>query len=234
VQRLPFLTIAGALVCGPVFGVAITSTSNLPPDSGEYRTPAQVQADYQAGINIISLENIQHHFFFNITHPACGAGCEFDQFGSAVDADLTFNGSAQGHIALPGQVLVIVFNKNVGSPGTPFPTEMLQLNLAGNTPLGPVMIRESPTLASTGQTRIDDLGNGSFRIDSFFDVFTELSLDGGQSWIPQSNGPSRVNLEEAVPEPGTLLLVGTVLLVLGAFPERVRQLRCGRTWPRLP
>jgi hypothetical protein len=56
---------------------------------------------------------------------------------------------------------------------------------------GGLMIRESPSLASSGQTTITDLGGGQFKIDSFFDVFTELSLDGGQSWHP-SNGSMHV------------------------------------------
>jgi len=63
-----------------------------------------------------------------------------------------------------------------------FATEMLQLNLSGGGM--PAMIRESPTLASMGGTNQRDLGGGIYRIDSFFDVFTELSLDGGQSWYP--------------------------------------------------
>src|SRR5262249_29938883 len=43
-----------------------------------------------------------------------------------------------------------------------------------------------PTLQSTGQTKITSLGGGGFRIDSFFDVFTETSTDGGASWSPSS------------------------------------------------
>jgi hypothetical protein len=95
-----------------------------------------------------------------------------------------------------------------------YDTEMLELNLSGgNMPPG-VMIRESPTLASNGQTNVTDLGGGVFRIDSFFDVFTELSLDNGQTWTPSSNGPSHVDL---MPAPG-----GVVALGLGALAV------CGR------
>jgi len=50
---------------------------------------------------------------------------------------------------------------------------MLQLSLQS---AGPIQVRESPTLQSTGQTTITDQGSGLVRIDSFFDVFTELSL----------------------------------------------------------
>ena len=44
------------------------------------------------------------------------------------------------------------------------------------------MLRESPTLQSLGRTGIEPVAGGGFKIDSFFDVFTEISLDGGQTW----------------------------------------------------
>ena len=65
------------------------------------------------------------------------------------------------------------------------------------------MIRESPTLPSLGMTTVSALGGGQYQIDSFFDVFTELSIDGGQSFIP-SMGSTRVEL---VPEPSSLVLL---------------------------
>jgi hypothetical protein len=81
-----------------------------------------------------------------------------------------------------------------------FDTEMLELNISGDfNPASHFLIRESPTLASTGKTTVEALPGGQFRIDSFFDIFTEMSVDGGQTWA------------EAIPEPSTALL-----LVLGA------------------
>ena len=88
-----------------------------------------------------------------------------------------------------------------------FATEMLSLNIS----VGPgVMIRESPTLASAGGTTITDLG-GSFAIDSFFDVFTELSTDGGQSWTPSSD---KLRITSVTPEPATMCLLGLGGLLL--------------------
>jgi hypothetical protein len=72
----------------------------------------------------------------------------------------------------------VCFNHQTG-PTRFFDTEMLQLDLNAG---GCVLIRESPTKASTGKTAITDLGGGMFRVDSFFDVFTELSTDCGQTW----------------------------------------------------
>jgi len=56
-------------------------------------------------------------------------------------------------------------------------TEMVSMDLTGNVSGYPVTIRESPTLASLGQTVIaDDGGGGRMVADSFFDVFVELSV----------------------------------------------------------
>ena len=101
-----------------------------------------------------------------------------------------------------------------------FNAEMLSLDLTG----GPFFaIRESPTLQSVGQTQIAADPGGTFRINSFFDVFTELSVDGGQTWTP--NDPAVWSFQ-SVPEPTTLVLA-TMALVGCAF--RRRRSRCSAT-----
>jgi hypothetical protein len=114
----------------------------------------------------------------------------------------TVNGMGPFLIEMLGPVTTLVRNKVGNTTGT-FDTEMLAMSLTGVTPLGPLMVRESPTLPSLGSTSITDIGGGMYHIDSFFDVFTELSLDGGQNWIP-SQGSTRVNL---CPEPASAMLV---------------------------
>jgi len=90
--------------------------------------------------------------------------------------------------------------------------EMVAMNLSALVPL-PVMIRESPTLASLGANTTTDIGGGLFRVDSFFDIFTELSLDGGSTWTP-SQSSTRFDLT-AVPEPATsvTLIAGLITIV---------------------
>ena len=91
-----------------------------------------------------------------------------------------------------------------------FDTEMLQMDISGNSTLGSIKFRESPTKQSLGTTTVAG-ESGDYVIDSFFDVFTELSLDGGANWIPQNE--SQGYHLNAMPEPGTLSL-----LALGVLP----------------
>lgn len=63
---------------------------------------------------------------------------------------------------------------------------MLALNLTGGGLSPGVILRESPTLQSAGQTTSKPVAGG-FQID----IFTELSLDGGQTWMP-GDRPSHV------------------------------------------
>jgi hypothetical protein len=60
-------------------------------------------------------------------------------------------------------------------------------------------LRESPTLASTGKTAISPTPGGSFVVSSFFDVFTELSLDNGATWSPSTSAPPHMNFVGTVP-----------------------------------
>ena len=92
------------------------------------------------------------------------------------------------------------FRVRAGQPGfTFYDTEMLQLDISGgNLPPG-MRLLESPTLASTGKTAISPASGGGFVIDSFFDVFTELSTDGGGSWNPSLGAPPRMRFTGTAP-----------------------------------
>jgi hypothetical protein len=86
-------------------------------------------------------------------------------------------------------------------PDQYYDTEMLQLDLTGGTLPGGVMLRESPTRASTGRTSIRQLPGGQWMVSSFFDIFTELSVDGGVSWTHQP--PATVAYSDTLPSGGS-------------------------------
>ncbi len=119
-------------------------------------------------------------------------------------------GSPFADPAAPAYVRYI--NTNEPPPVKQYVSEMHQLDIAGGTLPAEVMLRESPLLTSGGNTTVENLGDGNWRIDSFFDVFFELSLDDGNTWLPASNA---VRITTELPEPAALsmLALGGLALI---------------------
>ena len=196
-----------------------TPNPDLPPD-GVYLTPDDVHAMYSGPDLLIVLSAIQHRPFVPGMIHDDGAGNEIEDFGSSLQGQGACEGLACDLLGIPavfpvnmtGPVQTLVLGKSGNTTGT-FQTEMVSMSLSG----GGVTVRESPSLPSLGQTSITDIGGGLYHIDSFFDVFTELSLDGGASWIP-STGSARVVL--GVPEPASVVLMGLALIGLAGLRRR--------------
>ena len=187
----------------PAFAAA-SSPSNLFPDpfgiyysvnTGFYPTPG----------GLVTLEGLRLSSpTGSIAPPAApgtsvwGAGATFDAF-----TQMSFFGGPTLTSTNPGQGASASITGLLDAPPThTYDTVMLSLNLGG-LPFG-AKIRESPTLASTGHHTITDTPP-NFQIDSFFDVFTELSLDGGATWTPATGS---VHIQN--PEPGSLVLLASV------------------------
>jgi hypothetical protein len=107
---------------------------------------------------------------------ACTAECEVSTDDGATWTPVTCDASVTVHI---GRVPAIP-----DADGVYYDTEMLALNLSGGNLPTNLRMRESPTQASPGRTSIRALPTGGYHIDSFFDIFTEISVDGGGTWTP--------------------------------------------------
>ena len=203
----------------------ITTIPDLPPLGGVYLSTDVHQIFGGPALEFI-LSLPQHKVIVDELKQKQGVD-QIETFFSSLDANLerkengitTFNGPIQ----TGGPVTTVVHDRyDAGGveqlTGT-FNTEMLALNLQGGSLPPGVMIRESPTLPSLGVTKTTALGGGLYRIDSFFDVFTELSIDGGQTWMPSNNGSGHVEL---VPEPTSicLLAIGLVFGAVGYIRRR--------------
>jgi hypothetical protein len=81
-----------------------------------------------------------------------------------------------------------------------FDTEIVSLNLFSSSPIPELVLRESPTLRSSGVTIREDpcpfcaAPFSHWIISSYFDVFTEMSFDGGTTW---SAGSKLIHVEQA-------------------------------------
>lgn len=224
-----------ALGINSSYGQNVWSANCVPPQTssvqgGSPQYLGSFHATYPNGGNVYDLTQPVHAIFSACNPPPATPGlCESHSFGSHVKAKLRTNGGAIMDIDAPAAVTVNMCKIGGADAQTgTYQTEMLQLDIqGGNLPAG-VMIRESPTLQSTGQTQISHSG-ANYQIDSFFDIFTELSTDGGASWTPSSAGPGHMTLTASGSGIPTLnqwgLIIFTMLILATAvFFLRRRQL----------
>jgi hypothetical protein len=136
------------------------------------------------GAGTIRTRNFVHGNLGNpIVPPPLNGTSAYQSPNTFVTLELSLDGQTWIPAQASGGVQTRITHKSdTGSTGF-FETEMLALSLNGNGPFGPFMIRESPTKQSLGKHTLRSSTQG-FLVSSFFDVFLELSTDGGQSWIP--------------------------------------------------
>ena len=212
----------GASIASVQAGV-IMSSPELPPIGNDvfglptgYLSPSDVHAMFSGPGLVVVLKQVVHQPFALLSRTMLPDGGELEMFQSTLDGLFNINGGPFSPFHAEGDVTTRVSYGGGGPVGT-FMTEMEGMNLIG----GGAMIRESPTLASTGQTTVQPAPGGFF-IDSFFDVFTELSIDGGMSWMPNSEGSGSTYVElNNVPEPGAAALLA--FGALGFLGRRVRR-----------
>ena len=109
--------------------------------------------------------------------------------------------------------------------------------MTGPPMLPGVMVRESPSKQSLGRTsirQVDDPATGIWDyISSFFDVFTELSTDGGQTWQSSTALPGTMALRSAARCPDLeirLVQEATGLVAFICWPEGTNcELLCTRS-----
>jgi hypothetical protein len=188
---------AGRMDLEPIRPSVDLPSPNLPPEPNP--TDCDAIVSQYAGIDLhalfpngIDFSNPRHRCFENVvvaTDP--GTGDETEQFDSRVDG-IFDDGSGPQLVELTGPVKIITRGKGGATTGS-WQTEILSMDLTGDVGGVSIEIRESPGLPSPGEVGVADNGDGTFQIDSFFDVFTELSVDGGP-FQPQTNEASRLDL----------------------------------------
>jgi hypothetical protein len=127
-----------------------------------------------------TMSDIRHRCFTEVNRQTVGSD-EIETFDSIWDAVMDF-GSGPVLVSLIGPVATKTVGKALSTTGT-FDAEIVSMSLSGNAGEFTIILREDPVRASLGRTAITDLGGGLYQIESFFDVLTELSVDGGETWV---------------------------------------------------
>jgi hypothetical protein len=146
----------------------------------QYRTAEQVHADFPG----LVIDQVEHTIFQETpcnSPPNVLNVPSIENFNSNVSGRYSLFSGPPTPFSAPAPCVTRVTLTQVNGSTRTFQTEMLSMNLTGGTLPANVRIRESPTLQSTGQTTIRAFSKGGFLIDSFFDIFVEVSLDGGQT-----------------------------------------------------
>jgi PKD repeat protein len=172
-------------------------TALLPPLNEVYVSRAQWNGTYAAAV---VLKDLRQKFFTQATLPPQPGGSLIQHFNSEVDFQISTDGGTTFQRGRAPAGVDLRFAAVGSSDSGFYDTEILSLNSSGGDLPSGVMLRESPTLPSTGVTEIRTLGDGTCRVTSFFDVFTELSTDGGQTWMPVSSEPARMELQAVAEE----------------------------------
>jgi hypothetical protein len=205
------------LVAGCLFVLgAVSNLAQADYDSSDNRVPSPTysstnQVTYSTPAGPYSISSFFDIFteIQRVPPPDTGTGQTNSFFDVFTEIYLEGPGIAPGTRSATSQQTIHID----GVPNETWQTEMLQLNLTGAGLPTDLMIRESPTLASTGTTTIQCCGGGGvYHIDSFFDVFTELSIDGGQTWTP---GNAPLHLVGNLPEPSGAALALVAMVAIG-------------------
>lgn len=160
----------------------LTDFVDLEP--GTYSVLEEVRAEYEpqmAPCQTIAVGDPPSLIAAALDYPPGG----LDEFPSGALLTLDVPGAGVTHVTFNGPTTVRRSDPHDtdGDGRFEIETELLSLSLTGMGPGGPLLLRESPSRASLGRI-VQQASGVDFPADSFFDVFTELSMDGGQNWLP--------------------------------------------------
>ena len=176
-------------------------TNNLLPPTGQYVGPATPVIQYTNGVQgrnpVLS--------GFSASWPPPVGGTDTHSFTANIGIEYSVTGGVSW-VSGTAPVNMTTAITDLGSGSYSLEVLAMDVNLGGGA-----LIRESPVQHSLGSATITGGGGGGgYMIDSFFDVFTELSLDNGQNWVPSTSAEHFV----LTPEPASLALLGLGALVI--------------------
>jgi hypothetical protein len=171
-------------------------SDDVPPPDDSYT--GGFHAEWASGW---TFNDYTEHDSFGVTGPPPQTSTpQTHQFPSRVTAGLSSDGGATFRcVSAPAQTSVkLSLTNSVGCTNF-YSTEMTQLDISGGSLPPGIMFRQSPTKRSLGQLTVQPAAGGGYLMNSFFDVWPELSTDGGTTWMLPTN-VTRMSLTNKSPE----------------------------------
>ncbi|MBL8701484.1 MAG: PEP-CTERM sorting domain-containing protein [Alphaproteobacteria bacterium] len=219
---LPACIVAAAVSAMSASAAVITDAPTLPVLGADYASPSGAGCFPAMGVCITS-------GVFTLTAPVSSTFVAVGQdivTGAAYHGTLTtLGGTPVGPVALTGMIEQVVLGRTAPDQTGSWITELLALSLSGPVLGATLTMTLSDVAVSSGTTAIVPLDEQHFSIDSFFDVFVELSLDTPTP-LTTTRGPIPVSLVASpvpVPAPGTLAILGIGLAGLSQLRRRPRR-----------
>jgi hypothetical protein len=216
IRRFPTVLAACVALIGGASTVSasvISTTPTLPVLNVPYAAATGVGCFPTAGVCVVpgtfTLTSLTWSSFDS-------TGQDIKATASYVSTLTTLAGAPLGPVNLLGTLEEEILGRTSSTELGTWATKLLALSLSGPVLGHTLTLTLDPAHASTGQSSIEALGGGvggndGFRIDSFFDVFVELTLDTTPP-LATTRGPLHLSM---VPEPSTWLLLLTGFLGLG-------------------
>jgi hypothetical protein len=196
---------------GAALAAVISSTPTLPLLGVPYSSPTGVGCFPTAGFCIEA---------GSLTFTALSSK-NFNTSGEDLTMQASYTGTLTdgsnhilGPLLLTGSVEEEVLGRTFSTETGSWNTKLLSLALSGLLQGHTLSLGLGPS-DSTGTDSIDPIGDGSFRIDSFFDVFVDLTFDTTTP-LHATRGPVLLTLPPTlVPAPAGLSLLAAPALFLG-------------------
>ena len=184
-----FLVFASGIVAGGV----VRPDDSYPVKNAFYRAGSTTYSG--ADIEIVSMSLKAASSADTIVPSSLGSGEFTVESFFDVFVELSVNGEPPLEGILNGAVHMYIKIPPGGSDVGTFDTEIVAMDLRGQAGEIPIILRarEAASGMATGERTVSKTGDGTYHIDSFFDVFTEISIDGGQTWS-SADGPTHIEL----------------------------------------
>ena len=180
----------------------VSARSALPPADGAYHGGTHLFPGAGARLTC----SIHGGFTSSVQPPARPGTTVIADYRATFHGELSLASSAPSvttthAISMPIHMVErITFGERRGSVQV-LDTEFIALDLQGASLPQGVLVRESPRLGSFGRTTITTLERSRSRIESVYDVWLELSTDGGRSWHA-AEAAVRMSIAPAAPRAG--------------------------------